>query len=63
MPSFQIQQGMLLSMHGRESIVDSFRYTLAEKLGRTVEELEGMSHREYVGWQAFYMARGSMEGR
>lgn len=29
-----------------------FTYRLAERLGRTVEEIGQMSNLEYIGWQA-----------
>lgn len=57
---------MMLALHGRDSDIDAFLFTLAEKLGKTVREVEeGMDHMEYVQWQAFYIAKaaiGSVRG-
>lgn len=56
----------MLALHGRDSDIDAFLFTLAEKLGKTVREVEeGMDHMEYVQWQAFYIAKaaiGSVRG-
>lgn len=36
---------------------DVFAYFLADRLGRTVAELDDMDHREYLGWQSFHKVR------
>lgn len=50
-----------MGLNGRQSDVDVFRFILAEKLGRTVAEIDEMSHAEYVGWIAFHEARNASE--
>lgn len=37
--------------------VDVFAYFLADRLGRTVAELDEMSHAEFLGWQSFHKVR------
>lgn len=54
-----MRQQMMLSLHGRPSDVDGFRYFLAMKLGKTVAEMDLMPVAEYEGWQAYLEAYGS----
>lgn len=51
---------MMLAMNGRESDIDAFRFVLAEKLGRTVAEIDDMGHDEYVGWQAYFKVKNAL---
>lgn len=52
---------MMFALHGRESEIDAFLFVLAEKLGKTVSELEAnMDHLEYTRWQAFFVAKQAM---
>jgi hypothetical protein len=52
----------MLALNGRESDIDAFAFTLAKELGKTVAEIEDMSHAEYVGWQAYYKVQGALKG-
>jgi hypothetical protein len=36
---------------------DVFAYFLADRLGRTLAELEEMPHAEYLGWQSYHKVR------
>jgi hypothetical protein len=40
-----------------EGEMDPFDFTLAEALGRTVDELGSMPHVEYLKWRAYYVWR------
>ncbi len=53
---------MMLSLHGRPSTVDGFAFHLAEKLGKTVTELQDMDHAEYAAWNAYFVAKQAIEG-
>ena len=37
--------------------MDVFAYFLADRLGRTVQELEDMPASEYIGWASFHKVR------
>lgn len=43
----------MLALHDRPASVDPFRFALAERLGKTVAELDDMPHSEYVQWAAY----------
>lgn len=47
---------MMLSMVGEPSEIDFFKFQLAKDLGKTIGEIDGMTHREYFEWQAWYTA-------
>ncbi len=52
----------MFALHGRPSDVDAFRFVLAEKLHKSVAELEAcMDTYEYAQWQAFTVARSAIE--
>lgn len=51
---------MMLALHGRETEFDAFVYVLAEKLHKTVGEIEQMPHAEYVRWQAYFTAQNAI---
>lgn len=53
---------MMFALHGRPSDVDVFQFFLAEKLGKTVGELQEMPASEYVQWAAYYKAKNAVEG-
>lgn len=53
---------MMFSLHGKETETDAFLFFLATQLGKTVAELDGMSHGEYVQWQAYFEAKQAIEG-
>lgn len=52
----------MLAMNGRESDVDTFRFYLAEKLGKTAGEIDRMSNAEYVEWAAYYEVKNALGG-
>jgi hypothetical protein len=33
--------------------IDEFRFHLAEKLGKTIGEINAMPHREYITWYVY----------
>lgn len=41
--------------------IDVFAYFLADRLGKTLAELDDMPHAEYVGWQSFHRVRNQQE--
>lgn len=51
----------MLALCGRASEVDVFPFFLAEKLGKTLSEIEGLSHAETVRWAAYYEAKAACE--
>lgn len=58
----------MLWIHGRapdeqSEPVDGFTYFLAYKLRKTIAEVEGMPHSEYVGWAAYFTAKHAVENR
>lgn len=52
----------MLSLHGKSAEVDGFQFFLAEKLGKTVGELQDMEYAEYTQWAAYYEAKHAIEG-
>lgn len=50
-----------MALNGMPSEQDTFAFFLAKELGKTVGELDVMSHAEYVRWQAYYEAKGASE--
>ncbi len=53
---------MMLSLHGKTAELDGFMFHLAEKLGKTVRELQDMEYSEYAQWAAYFEAKQAMEG-
>lgn len=49
---------MILALNGLESDLDAFVFVLAEKLHKTVGEVESMPRSEYLAWQHYTIARG-----
>lgn len=41
--------------------VDAFSYFLADRLGRTLGELDDMPHAEYVGWVSYHKVRNQQD--
>lgn len=41
--------------------VDVFGYYLADRLGKTLSELDDMPASEYAGWRAFHKVRNQQE--
>lgn len=37
--------------------VDVFAYFLADRLGRTLDEIHAMPHAEYLGWTSYHKIR------
>lgn len=40
--------------------VELFAFHLARELGKTVAEIEGMPHREYASWDAYFKSRNAV---
>ena len=53
---------MMFALHGKPSDVDAFQFFLAEKLCKTICELQDMPASEYVQWAAYYKAKTAVEG-
>lgn len=45
---------MFFANVGQPSDVDVFAFYLAEKLGRTLSDLDDMPASEYASWQSYY---------
>jgi hypothetical protein len=45
---------------GGES-VDLFAYFLADRLGKTLAEIDDMPHAEYTAWRSFHKVKGQQE--
>lgn len=41
--------------------IDGFQYFLAHQLHKTIAEVESMSVREYVRWNAYFTAKAAVE--
>lgn len=41
--------------------IDGFQYFLAHQLHKTIAEVEAMSVREYVRWNAYFTAKAAVE--
>lgn len=52
---------MFFASVGEESDVDLFAYFLADRLGKTLGELDDMPHSEYVGWSSFHKVKQQQE--
>jgi len=46
---------------GKSETLDGFAYFLAHELHMTVKEVETMSVREYVRWNAYFTAKAAVE--
>lgn len=53
----------MLGFHDRPSEVEVFSFFLARELGKTVAEIEQMSHAEYVRWQGYFTAKHAIENK
>lgn len=51
----------MLGLNNRDGGVDVFRFQLAEKLGKTVGEIESMPHDEYVAWGSYFHVKATLE--
>ncbi len=67
MRSFRSDRAMFYASIGRENPdeggqdVDVFAYFLADRLGRTVGELDDMPAAEYAGWVSFHRVRNQQD--
>jgi hypothetical protein len=52
---------MFLSSVGQASDVDMFAFHLAERLGKTLGELEHMPRSEYAAWSSYYKVKTQQE--
>lgn len=52
---------MFFASVGEASDVDLFAYFLAEKLGKTLGELDDMPHSEYLGWSSYHKVKQQQE--
>lgn len=52
---------MFLSMHGETSDIDSFLFSLALKLGKSVAEVSALQAKEILQWQSYFKVRGTLE--
>ena len=43
-----------------EGDLDPFEFVLAERLGKSLEEVRAMPNADFVAWRAFYVYRDSM---
>jgi hypothetical protein len=41
--------------------LDTFPFILGEKLGKTIEEIDRLSHQEYLMWRAFFVYRNALQ--
>lgn len=56
---------MMLGLHGRDNDngVNVFSYFLALQLHKSVAEVEAMPNLEYLGWHAYFTAKGAIENK
>lgn len=52
---------MMLGLMGQPTTVDLFLYTLAQRLHKTVHELQQVPHREILEWAAYFKAKAALE--
>ena len=52
---------MFFASVGEESDVDMFAFYLADRLGKTLDELDDMPHAEYVAWSSYHKVRQQQE--
>jgi hypothetical protein len=48
---------MFMASVGEESDVDVFAFFLADRLGKTLAELDDMPHAEYVAWSSYHKVK------
>lgn len=62
-PSFASDRAMFFASVGKEGGegVDLFAYFLADKLGKTLAEIDEMPHAEYAGWKSFHKVKQQQE--
>jgi hypothetical protein len=52
---------MFLSSVGQETDVDMFAFYLAERLGKTLGELDDMPMSEYMAWSSYHKVKTQQE--
>lgn len=52
---------MFFASVGEESDVDIFSFYLADRLGKTLGELDDMPHDEYVRWSSYHKVKQQQE--
>ena len=52
---------MFFASVGQPSDVDLFAFFLADRLGKTLGELDDMPHSEYVAWSAYHKVKQQQE--
>lgn len=52
---------MFLASVGQESGTDLFAMFLADRLGRTLGELDDMPHAEYLAWSSYHKVKQQQE--
>jgi hypothetical protein len=52
---------MFFAYIGKDSDTDLFAYFLADRLGKTLSELDDMPYAEYVGWSSYHKVKQQQE--
>lgn len=52
---------MFLASVGQETDVDSFAFYLADRLGKTLAELDEMPAAEYLAWSSYHKVKQAQE--
>ena len=52
---------MFMASVGEESVVEVFTFFLADRLGKTLGELDDMPAAEFAAWQAYHKVRQQQE--
>ena len=52
---------MFFASVGEETDVDLFAFYLADRLKKTLHEIEQMPHAEYVAWSSFHKVKQQQE--
>ena len=53
---------MFFAAVGEDSEVELFTFYLADRLGKTIGELDDMPHAEYVAWASYHKVKQQQEG-
>lgn len=60
--SFASDRAVFLANAGQDSDADVFLMFLADRLGKTLGELDEMPHAEYLAWSSYHKVRQQQEG-
>jgi hypothetical protein len=52
---------MFFASVGQPSEVDVFEFYLADRLGKTLDEIRDMPHAEYVAWVSYHKVKQQQE--